>query len=81
MFCWSGKVFNKSDNVVVIVDNYYSAATGGQDVLSSRATNNTKATNNPIEAALKGVGVEWILRLAPPVPGSASAEGAGRHER
>jgi len=25
-------VFNKSDNVVVIVDNYYSAATGGQDV-------------------------------------------------
>ena len=56
-------VFNKSDNVVVIVDNYYSAATGGQDILSSRATNKTKATNNPIEAALKGVGVEWIRTI------------------
>ena len=56
-------VFNKSDNVVVIVDNYYSAATGGQDVLSSRAQNSTKATNNPISAALKGVGVEWIRQI------------------
>ena len=56
-------VFNKSDNVVVIVDNYYSAATGGQDVLSSRAPNDTKATNNPIQAALKGVGVKWIRTI------------------
>ncbi|MFK7836898.1 MAG: thiamine pyrophosphate-dependent enzyme [Sulfitobacter sp.] len=56
-------VFNKSDNVVVIVDNYYSAATGGQDILSSRAQNDTKATNNPISAALKGVGVEWIRQI------------------
>jgi len=56
-------VFNKSDNVVVIVDNYYSAATGGQDVLSSRAHNDTKSTGNPISAALKGVGVEWIRQI------------------
>ncbi|MFK7754437.1 MAG: thiamine pyrophosphate-dependent enzyme [Sedimentitalea sp.] len=56
-------VFNKSDNVVVIVDNYYSAATGGQDILSSRAHNDTKATNNPISAALKGVGVEWVRQI------------------
>src|SRR6476659_3706910 len=28
-------VFNKSDNVLVIVDNGYSAATGGQDIPSS----------------------------------------------
>ncbi|KIC48666.1 indolepyruvate ferredoxin oxidoreductase subunit alpha [Tateyamaria sp. ANG-S1] len=56
-------VFNKSDNVVVIVDNYYSAATGGQDILSSRAQNKTKATNNPIGDALKGVGVEWIRQI------------------
>lgn len=56
-------VFNKSDNVVVIVDNYYSAATGGQDVLSSRAENTTKATNNPIINALKGVGVEWVRQI------------------
>ena len=56
-------VFNKSDNVVVIVDNYYSAATGGQDILSSRAQNKTKATNNPIRKALEGVGVEWIRQI------------------
>ena len=28
-------VFNKSDNVLIIVDNGYSAATGGQDIPSS----------------------------------------------
>lgn len=56
-------VFNKSDNVVVIVDNYYSAATGGQDVLSSRAHNDTKSTNNPISKALGGIGVEWIRQI------------------
>ena len=31
-------VFNKSDNVLIVVDNGYAAATGGQDVLSSAAT-------------------------------------------
>jgi len=56
-------VFNKSDSVAVIVDNYYSAATGGQDVMSSRAKNDTKATNNPISKALKGVGVEWVRQV------------------
>jgi indolepyruvate ferredoxin oxidoreductase alpha subunit len=56
-------VFNKSDTVAVIVDNYYSAATGGQDVLSSRANNDTKSTNNPISAALKGIGVEWVRQI------------------
>ena len=30
-------VFNKHDGVTLIVDNFYSAATGGQDILSSRA--------------------------------------------
>lgn len=56
-------VFNKSDSVAIIVDNYYSAATGGQDVLSSRAANATKATNNPISKALEGVGVKWIRQI------------------
>ncbi len=53
-------VFNKSDNVLVIIDNGYSAATGGQDILSSRAENKSKSTNNPIAAAVKGVGVKWV---------------------
>ena len=53
-------VFNKNDNVLIIIDNGYSAATGGQDILSSRAANRTKSTNNPIAKAVKGVGVEWV---------------------
>ena len=32
-------VFNKQDGVLLVVDNHYSAATGGQDILSSRADN------------------------------------------
>jgi indolepyruvate ferredoxin oxidoreductase alpha subunit len=53
-------VFNQSDNVLVIVDNGYSAATGGQDILSSRATNRSKSTKHAIAEAVKGVGVKWL---------------------
>lgn len=56
-------VFNKSDGVTIIVDNYYSAATGGQDNLSSRADNATKSTQHPIKKALQGVGVEWVRQI------------------
>jgi indolepyruvate ferredoxin oxidoreductase alpha subunit len=56
-------VFNKSDSVAVIVDNYYSAATGGQDIPSSRADNQTKSTKHPITEALKGVGVDWVRQV------------------
>ncbi len=56
-------VFNKSDGLVVVVDNYYSAATGGQDVMSSRANNATKATQHPISQAVKGVGVKWVRQI------------------
>ncbi len=53
-------VFNKSDNVLVIIDNGYTAATGGQDLLSSRAGNRSRSTNNPIAKAVRGVGVDWV---------------------
>jgi len=53
-------VFNQTDNVLVIVDNGYSAATGGQDILSSRADNRSKSTKHPIAEAVKGVGVKWL---------------------
>ena len=56
-------VFNKSDGVVMVVDNFYSAATGGQDVMSSRAGNATKSTGNPISRAMAGVGVNWIRQI------------------
>ncbi len=56
-------VFNQDDNVTIIVDNGYSAATGGQDILSSQAENATRTTNNPIEKALRGLGIQWARTL------------------
>jgi indolepyruvate ferredoxin oxidoreductase alpha subunit len=56
-------VFNKSENVHIIVDNGYSAATGGQDLLSSAADNSIRATRNPIEKAVRGVGVNWVRTI------------------
>jgi indolepyruvate ferredoxin oxidoreductase alpha subunit len=56
-------VFNKSDNVMIVVDNGYAAATGGQDVPSSAADNPLRSTKNPIEKALRGVGVKWVRTL------------------
>lgn len=58
-----GAVFNQDDNVTVLIDNGYSAATGGQDILSSRANNATRRTKNSIESALRGVGVNWVRTL------------------
>ncbi|MGH6924503.1 MAG: thiamine pyrophosphate-dependent enzyme, partial [Propylenella sp.] len=56
-------VFNKHDGVTIIVDNYYSAATGGQDIPSSRARNRSRATNHPITDAVKGVGAKWVRHI------------------
>jgi indolepyruvate ferredoxin oxidoreductase, alpha subunit len=56
-------VFNKSDNVIIVVDNGYSAATGGQDILSSSASNPIRATGNPIEKAVRGMGATWVKTL------------------
>jgi indolepyruvate ferredoxin oxidoreductase alpha subunit len=56
-------VFNKHDGVTIVVDNFYSAATGGQDVLSSRAGNKARSTSHPIAKAVKGVGVDWVRQI------------------
>ncbi|MEJ8835354.1 indolepyruvate ferredoxin oxidoreductase subunit alpha [Ramlibacter sp. AN1133] len=53
-------VFNQTDNVLLVVDNGYSAATGGQDLLSSKAHNPSLSTHHPIERAVRGVGVDWV---------------------
>ncbi|HEY5634482.1 MAG TPA: indolepyruvate ferredoxin oxidoreductase subunit alpha [Myxococcota bacterium] len=57
-------VFNKADNVLLVIDNGYSAATGGQDLLSSRLPNPARSTNNPIEKAARGVGVQWARTVS-----------------
>jgi len=56
-------VYNKHDGVIMVVDNFYSAATGGQGLMSSRALNPARATNNTIVSAVKGVGVKWVRHL------------------
>ena len=56
-------VFNKSDQLLVVVDNAYAAATGGQDLLSSQAKLPTRSTQHPIEKAARGVGVEWARTI------------------
>jgi indolepyruvate ferredoxin oxidoreductase, alpha subunit len=56
-------VFNKQDGVILVVDNFYSAATGGQDIMSSRALNPRRKTNNSIVQAVKGIGVEWVRQI------------------
>ena len=56
-------VFNKQDQVIMVVDNFYSSATGGQDILSSRASNPRRSTNNAITTAVKGVGAKWVRQI------------------
>ena len=56
-------VFNQSDNLTIVVDNNYTSATGGQDILSSKATNATRSTGHAIEQAVRGVGVKWVRTM------------------
>ena len=68
-------VFNKHDGLLVIVDNGYSAATGGQDIPSFVDPSNIIATTvdaeraerddkQPIEDACRGAGVNWIRSVS-----------------
>jgi indolepyruvate ferredoxin oxidoreductase alpha subunit len=56
-------VFNQHDGVILVVDNHYSAATGGQDILSSRADNKSRSTKHPITEAVKGIGAKWVRQI------------------
>jgi len=57
-------VFNKHDAVTIIIDNGYSAATGGQDIPSSRGAGAHRQGNNSIVDAVRGVGVRWVKRTS-----------------
>lgn len=56
-------VFNKSDQMLVVIDNAYAAATGGQDLLSSQADNPLRSTQHSIERAVRGIGVKWATTV------------------
>ena len=57
-------VFNGHDGITVIVDNGYSAATGGQSIPSSRGPLRSRHGSHSIETAVRGVGVEWVRRVS-----------------
>ncbi|HEY3634012.1 MAG TPA: indolepyruvate ferredoxin oxidoreductase subunit alpha, partial [Caldimonas sp.] len=56
-------VFNRSDNLTIVVDNNYTSATGGQDLLSSKGAHPRRSTGHAIEQAVRGVGVEWVRTI------------------
>ena len=56
-------VENEHDGIIVVVDNGYSAATGGQWIPSSRADAERRQYRVSIADALKGAGVKWIRKV------------------
>lgn len=60
----SASVLNKSDAVLVVLDNGYTSATGQQVIPSSRARAEDRgAPRVSIESALKMFGVRWVKTL------------------
>ena len=68
-------VFNKHDGILIIIDNGYSAATGGQDIPSFVDPNTIVATTidadsaerddkQPIDEACRGAGVKWLRTVS-----------------
>ncbi|HSF06830.1 MAG TPA: indolepyruvate ferredoxin oxidoreductase subunit alpha [Methylomirabilota bacterium] len=53
-------VFNKQDSVLVILDNFYTSATGQHHNPSTGRNARGESTGMTIPEALRGVGVKWI---------------------
>ncbi len=64
----ASRLLNNSDGILVILQNGYTSATGTQDLISTpeseqrqlAASNSSTNTDQTIEKALKGIGVEWL---------------------
>jgi indolepyruvate ferredoxin oxidoreductase, alpha subunit len=56
-------VYNQHDGVILVVDNHYTSATGGQDLPSSRADIKSRSTKHPITEAVKGIGATWVRQI------------------
>jgi indolepyruvate ferredoxin oxidoreductase alpha subunit len=68
-------VFNKHDGILIVINNGYSAATGGQDIPSMVQPNRLIATtmdadrasrtdHQSIEEACRGTGVKWVRTVS-----------------
>ncbi len=56
-------VENEHDGIIVVIDNGYSAATGGQWIPSSKADAKRRQYRVSIVEALSGAGVKWIRKV------------------
>jgi len=56
----SNAAFNQTDNITIVVDNGYSAATGGQDIPSSQSETGNRNLHQSIRKAVQGVGINWV---------------------
>ena len=73
----ASSVYNNSDDVLIVMNNGYTSATGGQAIPSTRSDVGTKedsgagfpfaesgaGASRSIETALRGVGVRWVRRV------------------
>ena len=73
----ASSVFNQSDDVLIVMNNGYTSATGGQAIPSTRIGSGANGSANvngrfeesgpgasqSIERALRGVGVKWVRRV------------------
>jgi indolepyruvate ferredoxin oxidoreductase alpha subunit len=58
----AGATFNKTDSVLIVMNNGYSSATGLQDIPSSAPEKDGRGNGLEIESALKSLGVPWVKR-------------------
>jgi indolepyruvate ferredoxin oxidoreductase alpha subunit len=56
-------VENEHDGIIVVIDNGYSAATGGQWIPSSRAEAANRRYRIPLVELLRGMGVRWVREV------------------
>jgi len=56
----AGAVFNRSDSVLVVMNNGYSSATGQQYIPSTGKNFRDEPTGMTIRRALEGIGVKWL---------------------
>jgi len=56
-------MFNRDDGVLIVMNNGFTAATGGQNIPSSKKNARDEPSGQDLERALRGVGVEWIKRV------------------
>ncbi len=60
----SSAVFNEDDSVLIIMDNGYSAATGGQYLPSSNSNLHGRPTGMSMEGVLESLGVRWLRKVS-----------------